>query len=227
MNIKRETKIKQALLNNFGQTFSEALGIWLAGADSREIFKWFLASILFGARISETIVINTYNQFEQVDVTTPDNILQSGWDGLVEILDEGGYVRYDFKTATKLLNVAKSLNMDYKGDLNILHEKSSDVDDLQARIQGLGKGIGTVTCNIFLREMRPYWKKARPGLSSLARMAAGNLGLTPGLKPASRDFSRLEAALVRLGKDFCHKSRCPICKLNKFCKVGGKDVGRI
>jgi hypothetical protein len=39
--------------------YSEELGIDLGKNDEGELFKWFLASILFGARISETIAKNS------------------------------------------------------------------------------------------------------------------------------------------------------------------------
>ncbi len=39
--------------------YSEDLEIDLAKGSDAELFKWFLASILFGARISETIAKNT------------------------------------------------------------------------------------------------------------------------------------------------------------------------
>jgi hypothetical protein len=38
---------------------------------------------------------------------TPKQILKTGWDDLVKILDEGGYTRYDFKTADRLLESNK------------------------------------------------------------------------------------------------------------------------
>ena len=41
--------------------YSEELGIYLKNANDKELFKWFLASILLGARISETIAKNTYH----------------------------------------------------------------------------------------------------------------------------------------------------------------------
>jgi len=47
--------------------------------------------------------MQTYYEFEKRKVNTPDAIIDTGWDGLVGILDTGGYTRYDFKTATKLL----------------------------------------------------------------------------------------------------------------------------
>jgi len=42
-------------------------------------------------------------------VTSPDAILEAGWDRLVEVLDSGGYTIYDFSTATNLLGIAKNL----------------------------------------------------------------------------------------------------------------------
>jgi hypothetical protein len=78
------------------RTYSEELGIDLEGAGDGEVFKWFLASVLFGARIPETIAKRTYRAFERHDLLTPERILQAGWDFLVNpVMREGGYVRYD------------------------------------------------------------------------------------------------------------------------------------
>jgi hypothetical protein len=52
--------------------YSEELGIDLAGGTDREYFKWFLASVLFGARISETIARNTYRAFERHGLLDPN-----------------------------------------------------------------------------------------------------------------------------------------------------------
>jgi len=86
------------------QLYSEELDINLWEDDDREIFKWFLASLLFGARISEIIAKKTYKTFERYHLLEPKTILESGWDFLVSpIMREGGYVRYDGKTSTKVL----------------------------------------------------------------------------------------------------------------------------
>jgi len=160
----------EGLLGRMGGRFSASLGIDLDQGDSQEVFKWFLASILYGARISETIASNTYHEFERSGVLSPDSILETGWHGLVEILDTGGYVRYDFKTATKLLEVMKALKERFKGDLNVLHAQAEGPRDLEARLMGLGKGIGPTTANIFLRELRDVWGKAEPLPQDLAAM---------------------------------------------------------
>jgi endonuclease III len=181
--------------------------------------------VLFGARISERIAANTYNAFEKAGVVTPADILRTGWEGLVTILDRGGYVRYDYKTATKLLAVSRDLVEDYGGDLNRLHAEAADAEDLTERIKHLGKGIGDVTANIFLREMRGIWEKAQPLPSDPAVSAASALKLiaprlkNPGLilrrlqavwqrdggKPDT--FSDFESALVRAGLDFRRQRR--------------------
>ena len=84
-------KAVRSLLKRLGGKFSVALGIDLSTGDAKEIFKWFLASILFGTRISETVVINTSKMFEKEGVLSPEDLLKKGWDGIVEILDRGGY----------------------------------------------------------------------------------------------------------------------------------------
>jgi endonuclease III len=229
--------MKQLLLPNqligvLGGRFSRDLGIDLGEADPAEIFRWFLASKLMGARISTRNALRTYKEFERRGVVSPEKIREIGWDGLVKILDAGGYTRYDFSTATKLLAITDDLTRRYAGDLNILHDRARDSQDLADRIQGLGKGIGEVTANIFLRELRTVWTKARPDLSPLVLLAAGNLGLIPRtqdpLKSLERfwfrrkapgyDFRDFEAALLRLGKDYCRKSGCGACPAYDLCR---------
>jgi endonuclease III len=237
-----ERGLVKEILDRIGGRFSVFLGINLGQGDSHEIFKWFLASILYGARISETIANNTYRVFERSRVLSPDRILETGWDGLVWILDVGGYVRYDFKTATKLLEVMVALKERFHGDLNVLHAQAQSPHDLEQKLMGLGRGIGPVTVNIFLREMRDVWQKADPLPQDLAVMAARNLELIqaderreiltelramwerqalPGWT-----FADFESALVRLGKDYCRREKCDTCPVAEECErsaVTAKD----
>jgi len=220
------------LIQQFGQKYSEILGINLKSEKKEEVFKWFLASILFGAPITENAVIKTYKCLEKYKVLTPDKILETGWDGLVKILDEGSYTRYDFKTANKLLAVMNNLMKKYEGNLNLLHEYASDSLDLEKRLKGLGKGVGEVTVSIFLRELRGLWKKANPRPTPLVVLAARNLGITEEETPekalkdlkeiwkkneiSGKDFVNFETALLRLGKDFCRKKKCDTCRFREF-----------
>jgi hypothetical protein len=200
-----------------GGRYASALGIDLAAPDAGERFKWFLAAVLYGARISESLATRTWCEFAAHGVLTPGRIVETGWDGLVGILDAGGYVRYDYKTATKLLAVCTSLIRDYGSSLDTLHGIAKDSCDLEMRLKTLGKGIGDTTVAIFLRELRGIWVKAEPPLSPLARTAAIALGyLRPAADTAGRALPRLrqvwaadgqaaasfadfEAALVREG----------------------------
>lgn len=178
--------------------YSEELGIALDVDTDPEVFKWFLASVLLGARISETIAKHTYRAFERHHVLTPRRIIASGWDYLVNpIMREGGYVRYDEKTSTKLLRICETLICEYRGSLKRLHALARDSRDLEARLDRF-YGVGPVTVNIFLRELRPRWPKADPEPLARVQAAARSLGIDLGrYRRKSMAFARLEAGLIR------------------------------
>ena len=67
--------------------------------------------------------------FEKAGLTHPDAILQAGWDNLVEILDSGHYVRFDYSTATKLGEVCQQLKERY-GTIHNLVSQSKSVQEL-------------------------------------------------------------------------------------------------
>jgi endonuclease III len=213
------------LVEKYGEKYSATLGIDLSKARDTEVFKWFLASMLFGAPITESSVIKTYQCFKKYDVLTTHKIIRTGWDGLVRILDEGGYTRYDYKTADKLLEVSRNLAQQFDGSLSLLHQKASDPRDLEKRLKNLGKGVGDVTVGIFLRELRGIWKKSNPAPTGLVISAAKNLGIVKSENPENalralerfwqknrvkgRSFVEFETTLVRLGRDFRRKKKHP------------------
>ena len=183
--------------------------------------------------ITEKAVIKTYKCFEKYNVLKPKQILETGWDGLVRILDEGSYTRYDFKTADKLLEVMKKFIEEYNGSLTLLCNKASDSKDLEKRLKGLGKGIGDVTVSIFLRELRDIWDKADPNPTLLVMVASKKLGIVreeenedplkqlrkfwSKNKVAGKSLINFETALLRLGKDFCRKEKCAACQFKHEC----------
>ena len=223
----------KAFVENFGQRYSEILDIDLSSGKDEEIFKWFMASILFGAPITEKAVVKTYKCFEKYKAQTPKRILETGWDGLVKILDEGSYTRYDFKTADKLLEVMQNLTQRYGGSLTLLYNEASNEQDLEKRVKDLGKGIGDVTVSVFLRELRDVWEKANPNPTSLVVLAAKKMEIVreeaaenvlkqlkdfwSKNKVAGKSFINLETALLRLGKDFCRKEKCAVCPVKDEC----------
>jgi hypothetical protein len=199
-----------AFVKEYGEPYSELLGIDLAGGRSKEVVKWFLAAILYSKPIRESSATKTYRCFEEKGIVSAEAIVKAGWDGLVSILDAGGYTRYDFSTADKLLEVFGNLETMYGGDLNRLHKEAKGPEDLGLRLKALGKGIGDTTVSIFLRDMRPIWDKADPKPTPLVQMAMKKLKLkdlealarSSGLDPV-----RLDTALLRLAKAFLKKNR--------------------
>jgi hypothetical protein len=197
-------------VEKYGQPYSEMLGIDLKSSKNDEITKWLLASILYSKPIRESSATATYKIFEEHQVVTASKILEEGWDGLVTLLDEGGYARYDFSTAERLLLVFGDLHRNYNDDLNRLHASATDSKDLEKKLKGLGKGIGDTTVSIFLRDMRKVWSNANPCPSTLVRagmkkLKIGNLGKFA--KANRLDIVRLETALLRLAKDFLRKGK--------------------
>ncbi|MEK6804895.1 MAG: hypothetical protein AABZ34_19875 [Nitrospirota bacterium] len=235
----RRHEVVAVLTERMPGRFSAELGLTLEPNRPNDLFLWFLAALLYGTRISGTIVAHTHSEFARRGLVTPEKILKAGWDKLVVVLDAGGYARYDFKTATKLLEVMRHLVDRYHGDLNQLHHAAKDARDLESRLTALGKGIGEVTVQIFLRELRDLWPKARPELSHLAVLAAKDLRLLSaasarrGGSPVEalmelwnegerkdKTFIDFEAALVRLGRDYCRR-RWQACPMREYCRRRG------
>jgi len=178
--------------------YSEELGIDLARRSDAAYFRWFLASLLFGARISETTAKYTYRSFIRHGLTNPTKILDAGWDFLVyPVMREGGYVRYDGRKSTQVLRDCEMLSADYSGRLRRLHERARDPHDLEERLLAF-YGVGPVTMNIFLRELRPFWAKADPDPLPVVERLARRLSIDLNrYNRKSLVFARIEAGLVR------------------------------
>lgn len=201
------------LLASHGRLFSEALEVDLSRRDPRELFRWFLASMLFGMRITESVAVRTYRAFVRHGLDTPEALANADFGELLDIMAEGHYVRYDGITSRKVQEAAQRLLGEYGGDLNRLHESARDPADLLARLTAF-RGVGPVTAGIFLRELRGIWEKADPPLGHLAGLAASHLGVADPKSFWERnavpgyDFRHLEAALTRIGRDYCRRRRC-------------------
>ena len=199
-----------ALVERQGQLFSQELGIDVA----REPFRWLLAAMLFGGRIGERVAKQTYEAFARRELLTPQAIMKVGWQGLIPVMGEGGYTRYDNIKSQYITAMCQTLVEEYDGRVETIHARARDAADLEARLLAF-KGIGRVTASIFLRELRGIWPKADPPLTDIEVLAARALGLTTAKSPekvmrdlrqqwkpraaSGRDFRHLEAALVREG----------------------------
>lgn len=200
----------QILLNLYGESYSNLLGI----DPKTEPFKWLLASVLYGAPIQENIAARTYKEFEKRNIAAPEKITKTGWQGIVDILNQCGYTRYDFKTADKLLELADAV-------------RGKGIPYSEEEIVNLAKGIGRVTATIFLRELRNDIIDPEP--QEYVYKAAENLGLLKertlqGLKDVwirnrveNYTFVNFETALLKLGKNFCRKRKHETCEMKKWC----------
>ncbi len=203
----------RSLLERHGRLFSEELGIRLEGLEPGELFKWFVASMLFGARIRESAAVRTYREMGKRNLLTPEAVRNADFWEMIDVMAWGSYARYDGITTRKLKGAAAKLCDEYDGSLNRLHEVAADSTDLIARLCGFW-GVGETTAGIFLREWRGLWAKADPPLGELARLAAEHLGIHDPVefwlakRPPGWDFRHLEAALTRFGRDYCRKGRC-------------------
>src|SRR6266702_247621 len=136
--------------------YAKDLGIDLSSKQEAEYFKWLLACLLFGKPIQQEVTKRTFVEFIDAGLDNPDAIIKAGWDKLVEVLDKGHYVRFDYSTATKLLDVCKALKEKY-GSLSDLIGHSENQADLARKLEEF-KGVGPVTVGIFLRDLLPLYK---------------------------------------------------------------------
>lgn len=83
-------RVVVTLLKRVPGRFSTELGLTLRRDRPRDLFLWFLAALLYGTRISGTIVAHTHAEFVRRGLVGPEQLIKTGWDGLVEVLDAGG-----------------------------------------------------------------------------------------------------------------------------------------
>ena len=131
------------------------LGVALRQGDETALFGWFLASFLFGNRISQAIAAETWRVIVVVHGRdTPRKLAACTHAQLVRMLGQGGYRRYDESTATRLSLLCRTLIDDYGGRITGVAEASDGREDFERRLLAF-KGVGPVTLGIFMREAGP------------------------------------------------------------------------
>lgn len=139
------------------------LSIDLSSGRERELFRWFLACLLFGKPIQQEIARDAFLELDRAGLISPQSLLAAGWDRLVQLLDSARYVRYDFSTATKILDVCEAIG---SGDGSLTHMigRCRTPAALGRELQKF-RGVGPVTARIFLRDVRPVWNRLRRSTS--------------------------------------------------------------
>ncbi len=83
-------------------------------------------------------------------------------------------------------------------DINKLHEEAKNSEDLENRLIGF-YAIGHIIVNIFLRELRPFWRKANPESLPIVKKIATKYKIKLNkYNRKSLAFIRIEAGLIRL-----------------------------
>lgn len=201
-------RMVELLMERYGRTYAEELGIELSKATPAVLFQWLCASLLFSARISVGAAASAARALLEAGWTTAKKLDASSWSERTRVLNRSGYARYDESTSRMLGENARRLLEHYGGDLRRLREEAGRDPRREQELLQQFKGIGPVGAAIFCREVQAVWQELYPFADMRSLRAAEALGL--GKDPKSlaalvkRDeLPRLVAALVRadLAKD--------------------------
>ncbi|UGY92434.1 endonuclease [Streptomyces gobiensis] len=197
---KKSEAVVQALLDQQGQTYAAEAGIKLRDTPG-PLYQLLVLSHLLSARIKADIAVAAARALFDAGMRDARKMIDATWQQRVDALGEGGYRRYDERTATQLGEAAEILLDKYKGDLRRMREQG----DPEKLLQGF-PGIGPAGVNIFLREAQGVWPEFAPYLDAKALEGAERVGLPKTPKSLARlvdeaDLPRLAAALVRVALD--------------------------
>lgn len=213
-----EEMLARRLVAVLGGRYSAALGIDVDAGDA-QVERWFVAATLFGARIPARTAEKTFRLFAAAGVARIGQLRHAPSGDLIAVLDAGGYARYDFRTATRLVELSEIVGERYGDQVAVIGRTYTACADLSAALDAL-PGWGPVTIRLFLRELRGVWPGADLPLDVRAVTAVHHLRLL-GEQPTVSDLARLatadgldvrdlESGLVRLDLAHAHAMvRCP------------------
>ncbi|MFB7187222.1 endonuclease [Streptomyces sp. NPDC056230] len=186
----------EVLLSRYGTTYATEAGIRLRNTP-QPLYQLLVLSDLLSARIRASVAVAAARALFRHGLRTPDRMIGATWQERVDALGEGGYRRYDERTATQLGDGAQLLLVEYGGDLRRLRrEADGDLDVLRAGLRRT-PGMGPAGADIFVREVQAVWPETAPFLDGKALQGAEKLGL-----PASpAKLARLAERAGEAGQD--------------------------
>ncbi|MFE6779355.1 endonuclease [Streptomyces sp. NPDC057702] len=195
----------RALLDTHGRTFAAEAGIRLRDTP-QPLYQLLVLVDLMSAPVRASVALATARSLTEAGLRGPRRMADASWQRRVDALGEGGYRRYDERTATQLGEGAELLRERYGGDLRRMRRAADgDVDRLRALLQEV-PGLGPTGADIFLREVQRVWPEVAPYLDAKALRGARRLGLPE--RPddltrlvAAEDVAALAAGLVRAALD--------------------------
>nr|WP_300144167.1 hypothetical protein [Propionicimonas sp.] len=132
------------------------LGIDLSGPTDGQLFKWLVACLLFGTRISQEIAAAAFRALDDDGVLTPRKLADADWQHLVDLLGKGHYRRYDESKARELITLGNDVLERYDGKLSRLPKDADSTAEIKRRL-GEFTGIGPTATRIFLRDVGDAW----------------------------------------------------------------------
>ncbi|GCD41253.1 endonuclease [Streptomyces paromomycinus] len=196
----------RALLDTYGRTYADEAGIRLKDTP-QPLYQLLVLSCLLSARIQANIAVAASRALSDAGLRTARRMKDATWQQRVDALGEGGYRRYDERTATQLGDGAELLLGSYGGDLRRIRDAADGDTDRLRKLLRVVPGLGPAGVDIFLREAQAVWPELAPHLDAKALQGAERVGLptTPDalLKAAGKktEPAVLAAALVRAALD--------------------------
>ncbi|GAA0488496.1 endonuclease [Streptomyces sp. NPDC046215] len=194
-----------ALLRTHGQTYAEEAGIRLRDTP-QPLYRLLVLSCLLSARIRASVAVAAARSLAAAGLKDPRRMAAAAWQQRVDALGEGGYRRYDERTATQLGEGAELLLASYRGDVRRMREKArGDTGHLREVLREV-PGLGPAGVNIFLREVQGVWPEVHPCIDDKALQGARRLGLPEDPRILAglverRETPHFAAALVRAALD--------------------------
>lgn len=127
------------------------LNIDLSDGKPQELYRWFLACLLFGRPIQQEIAAEAYRHLIEAGFTAPEKFADIQREPLRKLLDEANYARYDYVTADELHEVMARVTDEY-GSVARMIKGAGSAEEARKRLMDF-KGIGTKTADIYLEEL--------------------------------------------------------------------------
>ncbi|MFD4573606.1 endonuclease [Streptomyces sp. NPDC058417] len=168
-----ERAVLRALLDHAPRTYAAEAGIRLRDTPA-PLYQTLVLAVLLSARIRADIAVAAARALFDAGMRTPKAMADATWQQRVDALGEGGYRRYDERTATLLGDGAHLVRERYGGDLRRLRREH----DPRAALMDV-PGIGPTGADIYLRAVQGVWPEFAPYLDRKALDGARRLGLPP------------------------------------------------
>ncbi|MFG2830458.1 endonuclease [Streptomyces sp. NPDC048434] len=197
--------LAHTLLDRHGETFAAQSGIRL-GNTPQPLYQVLVLAGLLSARIRASVAVASARALFDAGMRTPRRMAEATWQQRVDALGEGGYRRYDERTATQLGDGATLLLDTYGGDLRRMREEAGGDTGALRRALRKVPGLGPAGCDIFLREVQGVWPELAPYLDAKAVQGAERLGLPGDSGKLARlvgpdDAAAFASGLVRAALD--------------------------